>query len=338
MKSNLNLLYSLQISLQLLLSFLICPQSRKSGQDSLKFATLRSEVLHFSKWVLWVFVVFCYFNEKMAVLRSSDSINLREVWNNNLEDEFALIREIVDDFPFIAMDTEFPGVVLKPLGAFKSSNEYNFYTLKANVDLLKLIQLGLTFSDEKGNLPTCGTGKFCVWQFNFREFNINEDVYAHDSIELLSQSGIDFKKNTEEGIDAFRFGELLMSSGIVLNDDVHWVTFHSGYDFGYLLKLLTCQSLPDNPTGFFQLINMYFPTLYDIKHLMRFSNNLHGGLNKLAELLDVERIGICHQAGSDSLLTCCTFIKLKEIFFNGSTEKYAGVLYGLGLENGEISP
>lgn len=128
-----------------------------------------------------------------------------------------------------------------------------------------------------------------------------------------------------------------MSSGIVLNDNIHWVTFHSGYDFGYLLKLLTCQDLPDTQVGFFNLINMYFPTVYDIKHLMKFCNSLHGGLNKLAELLEVERVGICHQAGSDSLLTSCTFRKLKDNFFSGSLEKYAGVLYGLGVENGQGS-
>ncbi|XP_042480429.1 probable CCR4-associated factor 1 homolog 7 [Macadamia integrifolia] len=271
----------------------------------------------------------------MSMLPPKGDIQIREVWNDNLEAEFSLIREIVDDFPYVAMDTEFPGIVLRPVGNFKTSSDYHYQTLKANVDMLKLIQLGLTFSDEDGNLPTCGTDKYCVWQFNFREFNVSEDVFANDSIELLRQSGIDFKKNNENGIDAQRFGELLMSSGIVLNDSVHWVTFHSGYDFGYLLKLLTCQNLPDTQAGFFNLINMYFPTVYDIKHLMKFCNSLHGGLNKLAELLEVERFGICHQAGSDSLLTSCTFRKLKENFFNGSTEKYAGVLYGLGVENGQ---
>lgn len=272
----------------------------------------------------------------MSLLPKSDSIQIREVWNDNLEEEFALIRDVVDEYPYIAMDTEFPGIVLRPVGNFKSSNDYHYQTLKDNVDMLKLIQLGLTFSDDQGNLPTCGADdKYCIWQFNFREFNVNQDVFANDSIELLKQSGIDFKKNNEKGIDALRFGEHLMSSGIVLNDSVHWVTFHSGYDFGYLLKLLTCQNLPDTQAGFFSLINMYFPTLYDIKHLMKFCNSLHGGLNKLAELLEVERVGICHQAGSDSLLTSCTFRKLKENFFSGSLEKYAGVLYGLGVENGQ---
>ncbi|KAI3985804.1 hypothetical protein MKX01_026590, partial [Papaver californicum] len=62
---------------------------------------------------------------------------------------------------------------------------------------------------------------------------------------------------------------------------------------------------------------------------------LHGGLNKLTKLLNVERVGICHQAGSDSLLTACTFTKLEQLYFSGSTEKYSGVLYGLGVENGQ---
>lgn len=35
--------------------------------------------------------------------------------------------------------------------------------------------------------------------------------------------------------------------------------------------------------------------MYDIKYLMKFCDNLHGGLNKLAEVLQVERIGPQHQ-------------------------------------------
>ena len=39
-----------------------------------------------------------------------------------------------------------------------------------------------------------------------------------------------------------------------------------------------------------------------MKYLMKFTDNLHGGLSKLAEQLNVVRIGPQHQAGSDSLL------------------------------------
>lgn len=88
-------------------------------------------------------------------------------------------------------DTEFPGVVARPVGNFKSSREYHYRALKINVDMLKLIQLGLTFTDAQGNLPVCN-GEHTVWQFNFRGFRLSEDVYAQDSIELLKQSGIDF--------------------------------------------------------------------------------------------------------------------------------------------------
>ncbi|KAF7149344.1 hypothetical protein RHSIM_Rhsim03G0256200 [Rhododendron simsii] len=268
----------------------------------------------------------------MAALPEIGAFDIREVWNDNLEDEFALIRGIVDDYTYIAMDTEFPGVV-HTLNLNPTPQRYTDYgTLKANVDILKLIQLGLTFSDEKGNLPTCGVDKYCVWQFNFREFNVDEDTHNHASIELLQKAGLDFKMNKEKGVDANRFGELFMTSGALLNDNVQWVTFHSAYDFGYLVKLLTGQNLPNTLEEFLDLIKLYFPTLYDTKHLMKFCHDVHGGLNKVSEQLGVERVGAAHQAGSDSLLTCFTFMKLKKNFLNGSLERFSGVLHGLEAE------
>lgn len=53
-----------------------------------------------------------------------------------------------------------------------------------------------------------------------------DDMYAQDSIELLTKSGIDFQKHDEYGIDVEQFGELLISSGFVLLDDVKWISFH----------------------------------------------------------------------------------------------------------------
>jgi CCR4-NOT transcription complex subunit 7/8 len=49
--------------------------------------------------------------------------------------------------------------------------------------------------------------------------------------------------------------------------------------------------------------------------------------------LQVQRIGPQHQAGSDSLLTSFTFIKLANKFFQGvnGAARHCGILYGLGV-------
>ena len=51
-------------------------------------------------------------------------------------------------------------------------------------------------------------------------------MYAPESIDLLVKSGINFKRHEEHGISVEHFGELLISSGLVLLDDVQWVSFH----------------------------------------------------------------------------------------------------------------
>jgi CCR4-NOT transcription complex subunit 7/8 len=150
-------------------------------------------------------------------------------------------------------------VVARPIGTFRTSSDYHYQTLRCNVDLLKIIQLGVTFADENGNLPD----NACTWQFNFR-FNLrylstklhqasnvlfcllylfSDDMYAQDSIDLLTKSGIDFQKHKDYGIDVEHFGELLISSGFVLLDDVKWISFHRYGTITLLFPYRFCYSL-----------------------------------------------------------------------------------------------
>ena len=253
---------------------------------------------------------------------------IRDVWGYNMDDEFAKIRDIIDKYPYVAMDTEFPGVVARPIGEFKSSSDYQYQLLRCNVDLLKIIQIGFTFYNDKGEQPPGGS----TWQFNFR-FNLQEDMYAQASIDLLAGSGIQFKTHEEDGVDVMQFAEFLYTSGIILSDHVFWLSFHSGYDFGYLLKILMNEALPASESEFFDLLRIFFPKIYDIKYLMKSCKNLKGGLQEVSELLELERIGPQHQAGSDSLLTGAAFFKMREMFFedNIDNDKYCGHLFGLGV-------
>lgn len=209
------------------------------------------------------------------------TIEIRDVWASNLEEEMANIREIIEQYPYVAMDTEFPGVVARPVGDF-SATEIQYQTLRCNVNMLKLIQLGLSFTDGEGNWAE---GCTC-WQFNFK-FSLQDDMFAQDSIELLKTSGIDFPKFEEFGIDVQEFGELIMMSGLVLSEDVRWVSFHSSYDFGYLVKTLTCSELPNDEAAFMELLHTYFPCIYDVKYMMTAVEGMHGGLSGLADTLQV---------------------------------------------------
>jgi len=141
------------------------------------------------------------------------------------------ISELVDQYPYIGMDTEFPGDV------YTSDSHYTM--LRENTKELKLIQLGLTLSDGNGNFPT----PHCTWQFNFK-FDISKEKFNESSITLLVKSGIDFVRLASSGIEHSVFAEYLITSGLIANPDTVWYGFHTDHDFAYLLKLVSGEQIP----------------------------------------------------------------------------------------------
>ena len=233
-----------------------------------------------------------------------------------------------------------------------------------------MIQLGITLFAPDGSLPPASFESSTksqpsymadlrptpfTWQFNFK-FSLSSDMYAAESTSMLSKAGIDFSRHETNGIDPLEFGALLISSGLVLVPDVHWISFHSGYDFAYLMKMMLCQPLPDNETNFHDFVRTFFPSLFDIKFILKHTgakntvnNNqplsqeaqqmmqrimTKAGLQDIAEELAVSRIGQAHQAGSDSLLTGQVYFKMREKIFNGQIDEsvYSGQVWGLNAQ------
>lgn len=256
-----------------------------------------------------------------------------EVYKDNFIQEMKNLSILIKKFKYnyIGMDTEFPGTVYS---LSTLTDDFYYKSLKLNVDSLKLIQLGITLSNEKGEYPT----PHRTWQFNF-EFDYTKDKWSQSSMHLLMSSGIDFNKMKKDGINHKKFIEQMKISGLVLNPDIHWISFHGSYDFAYLLSNLIDNSLPENEKDFTQLLGLFFPNHYDIKILVKDKNNLKGSLNKLANYLNVQREGKNHQAGSDSLVTIYSFWKLIKSGFVTKEELNEGknILYGIlrGKDNKE---
>lgn len=261
------------------------------------------------------------------------------------------------------------------MGAFNGKSDYHYQCLRCNVDLLKLVQLGISIFTEDGDPPPAQmtaaelglnttseeTRKFTnavvkiptTWQFNFK-FCLEEDMYSEMSIETLRMAGVDLPRLNTEGIEPDDFGSLLMTSGLVCEEDVHWISFHGGYDFGYLTKLLLIEPLPDDEFEFVRYMKKFFPSIYDIKHLMKYAIRQHtmghatpldaqtaevltkfdqkSNLEHLAESLKIKRAGTTHQAGSDSLLTGKVFFRMRErVFKDDISDEHIGKVWGLGI-------
>ncbi|MBA0649422.1 hypothetical protein Goklo_016987, partial [Gossypium klotzschianum] len=122
-------------------------------------------------------------------ISSNKSVVVRQVFAEDLDSELLMIKTAILRYPFVSIDTEFPGTIFKP-----------------SKQVIR-----------EGNLPDFDSPFSYVWEFNFRDFDINRDCYASDSIELLKCQGIDFEKNKEKGIDSKDFAKKFWDYGLLFN-------------------------------------------------------------------------------------------------------------------------
>lgn len=293
-----------------------------------------------------------------AFTMSTPKQQIREVWANNLETEMEIIRELLPKYPFVAMvrclmihhllrkirilnflDSWLGLLVLSghSLNSFTRPFDATLICSKLFSSVSRWLMKRETFhrmsalGSSISNSISSNTFWVCVI---FPKNIFSSDTYSQESIDLLTSCGIEFDRFNRDGMDSAQFGELLVTSGLVLMPNVKWITFHSGYDFGYLLKVLMANPLPADEGTFFELLRLFFPSFYDIKYLMKTCKSLKGGLQDIADDLGIARIGIQHQAGSDSLLTAKAFFKIRHVFFEDHMDdtKYSGFLFGLGIE------
>ncbi|KAG6468877.1 hypothetical protein ZIOFF_073572 [Zingiber officinale] len=251
------------------------------SKNPFEFATSAKWLLEFVRLIIMAVAVVNNVNDMLisSSAASTSRVEVRSVWAHNLDEEFALIRSAVPFHPFVALDTEYPGVVVASKNPYCTLTLPQRYELiRANVEALRIVQVGLTLSDAAGNLPCAiysdGTCVRYVWEFNFRDFDISRDRYAPSSVELLKANGIDFQKNQIWGIDSCRFAQHLATSGLLSFghfSPVSWVTFQGAYDFAFLVKMLTCDcKLPKTVREFLHLVHFFFgKRVFDVKHLSK---------------------------------------------------------------------
>ncbi|KHJ45770.1 CAF1 family ribonuclease [Trichuris suis] len=203
---------------------------------------------------------------------------------------------------------------------------WTYDTVRLNVENSQLIQAGLSFFSEAGEQPE----GMNTWQFNFK-FVLGVNPILDESYDLLTEAGLDFNRLARDGIDRFCFAERMLISGVLLNPDVKWLTFQGGFDYAYLMRIITNTDLPRSRDEFIKEVKYYFPVTYDVREMVKVCG-MGGGLQATANTLEIERKGTAHQAGSDSKVTGMCFFKLREIFKDMSIDLSAmeNVFCGLG--------
>jgi CCR4-NOT transcription complex subunit 7/8 len=129
--------------------------------------------------------------------------------------------------------------------------------------------------------------------YKFIQIFLSKDKIMEGVLTLLKKAGINFENLKINGINPNNFADYASGAGnkyikqifegLILNEDLKWIVFHGGFDFGYLIHMFHHSGLPETSEEFSSLMRLYFPQTYDLKCSLRENTLLRDvGLTKLA--------------------------------------------------------
>ncbi|CAN6457348.1 unnamed protein product [Victoria cruziana] len=269
------------------------------------------------------------------------SATLREIWEDNFYREQEFIRQVVVQHNYVTVATRVIPVAAAVGPASSSSDaptgtrqtlDENYAFFRQRSDAVRLLQIGLTFSDEGGNLPKDpATGERCIWELNVKVAKSVEEI--DDSFrQHLTEKGVDVDFNMKHAIhpDVLCIGFWCMDA--LMKERIRWVVFRAGAAFGPLLNIMReAEKLPERREDFLDVVKLYFPKFYEVRRMMA-ACGLSGTIQEVAKVLGVAVTEgqMFNQAGPDSLLTLQVFLGLRKRHFRqGIPEDRANSIFSL---------
>ncbi|CAL4979146.1 unnamed protein product [Urochloa decumbens] len=192
---------------------------------------------------------------------AATGLEVRPVTAANYEAELDAIGSLLPQFPVIVFDTEYPGTVHRPPPGRRESDltpPERYALIKANVDEVPILQLGITLCDADGNLPVFSSSSGGAagayyersWVFTFSDFDARRgDAHAPESVTFLRSRGVDFAAARTHGVSSAAFAArfaatVLAPARITAALDpaarpLTWAAYGGAYDYAYMVKMLS---------------------------------------------------------------------------------------------------
>ncbi|XBI49031.1 hypothetical protein VPH35_112666 [Triticum aestivum] len=270
-----------------------------------------------------------FYFHAVAVPVPSSAVPVCSVWAWNFRDESDKLCHLAWKARYVAVDMHYPGLVHH---AGKDHNiltvEERYAVVKANVDALKPLQVGIALRDQHGQ-------HLGAWEFNLRGFCAQADPHDDSSLAYLAGRGLDVDRLSVRGLSAKMLREALLRSGLLDPRCARsWITYAGAYHVAYLLKIVTGGApLPQDMAGFVGAVRYYLgDQVYDVARMAADPDcpAMPLGLERIATHLGFgPPLGSPRLAAAAGVHALQVFMRLKYRELGGDVERHRGLLQGL---------